>query len=105
MVTTSSLPRRAVLVALLFLTAGFQVAPARADVLVLTHPDASWSLRLDLPGYAFKPARMLRDRTQVCAAASSRETGVSLTAFVEQKTTLRQTAECRDYFLKKMAAA
>ncbi len=105
MITTRSLPRCVALVAFLSLTSGFQAAPARADVLLLTHPDASWSLRLDLPGYAIKSPRMLRDRSQVWAVASSRETGVSLTAFVEKMTQLRETTECRDYYLKKVAVA
>jgi tetratricopeptide (TPR) repeat protein len=48
---------------------------------------------------------MLRDRSQVWAVASSKETGVSLTAFVEKMTKLRETAECRNYYLKKVAAA
>jgi hypothetical protein len=105
MVTTLSLPRCVALVALLSLTAGFQAAPARADVVLLTHPDASWSLRIDLPGYAIKSPRMLRDRSQVWTVASSKETGVNLTAFVEKQIKLRETSECRDYYVKKVAAA
>ncbi len=92
-------------VAILSLTAAFSAVPARADILLLTHPDASWSLRLDLPGFEVKPPRMTRDRSQVWALVSSRETGVVLTAFVEKMTKLRETSECRDYFLKKREAA
>jgi len=91
--------------AALFLTAVFSAAPARADVPLLTHPDASWSLRLDLPGFQIKPPRMFRDRSQVWVQASSKETGVMLTAFVEKMTKLRETSECRDGALKKMEAA
>src|SRR2546428_5116945 len=92
-------------VGILLLTAGFSAAPARGDVPLLTHPDASWSLRVDLPGFEMKPPRVLRDRSQVWVLASNRGTGVVLTAFVEKMTKLRETKECRDDSLKKMAAA
>jgi tetratricopeptide (TPR) repeat protein len=93
------------IVAILFLTALCSAAPARGDVLILTHPDASWSVRLDLPGFEMKPPRMLRDRSQVWALGSNKETGVSLTAFVEKATKLRESSECRDASLKRMASA
>jgi len=90
---------------MLLLTAGFSTAPARGEVPLLTHPDASWSLRLDLPGFEMKPPRIVRDRSQVWVLASSKGTGVNLAVFVEKMTKLRQTSECRDDSLKKMAAA
>jgi tetratricopeptide (TPR) repeat protein len=102
MVTT---PVMRSMAAALFLTAVFSAAPVRADVPLLTHPDASWSLRLDLPGFQIKPPRMFRDRSQVWVQASSKETGVMLTAFIEKMTKLRETSECRDGALKKMEAA
>src|SRR5881397_2557645 len=105
MITTRSPLRCVALVAFLSLTAGLGAAPARGDVVLLTHPDASWSLRLDLPGYAIKPPRMLRDRSQVWTVASSKETGANLTAFVEKQIKLHETSECRDYYVKKVAAA
>jgi tetratricopeptide (TPR) repeat protein len=92
-------------VVILLLTAGFSATPARGDVPLLTHPDASWSLRLDLPGFEMKPPRVFRDRSQVWVQASSKGTGVILTVFVEKMTKLRETSECRDDSLKKMAAA
>ena len=88
--------------AILFLAAAFAAAPARADVLVLTHPDAMWSLRMDLPGFALKAPRISRDRIQVWAMTSNRQTGVMLTAFVNKETTLRKTSECRDAATKKL---
>jgi len=90
------------------LAAGLPVlaaAPAGNALLLLTHPDASWSLRMDLPGYEMKPPRVLRDRTQAFVQASSRETGVGLTAFVEKQVRFRQTSECREYYVKKLAAS
>ena len=92
-------------VGILLLTAGFSTAPARGDVPLLTHPDASWSLRLDLPGFVMKPPRILRDRSQVWVLASNKGTGVMATVFVEKMTNLRETSECRDTSLKKMAVA
>ena len=92
-------------VGLVLLTAGFSAAPARGEVPLLTHPDASWSLRLDLPGFEMKPPRIFRDRSQVWILASNKGTGVMLTAFVEKMTKLRETSECRDDSLKKMAVA
>src|SRR2546428_13351934 len=92
-------------VGILLLTAGFSAAPARGDVPLLTHPDASWSLRLDLPGFEMKPPRVVRDRSQVWVLASNKGTGVVLTAFVEKMTKLRGTSQCRADSLKKMAAA
>ena len=91
-------------VVILLLTAGVSAAPARGEIPLLTHPDASWSLRLDLPGFEMKPPRILRDRSRVWVQASSKETGVILTAFVEKMTKLRETSECRDASLKKMEA-
>jgi len=93
------------IVAIPFLTAVFSAAPARGAAPLLTHPDASWSLRLDLPGFEIKPPRILRDRSQVWVLATNKGTGVILTAFVEKMTNLRETSECRDDSLKKMAAA
>ena len=87
------------------MTLGLSLAAAAGDAPLLTHSDASWSLRLDLPGFDIKPPRVLRDRSQAWTSASSRETGVSLTAFVEKMTKFRATSECRDYYIKKLAAA
>jgi TolA-binding protein len=92
-------------VGILLLTAGFTAAPARADVPLLTHPDASWSLRLGLPGFEMKPPRIFRDRSQVWVLASNKGTKVMATIFVEKMTNLRQTSECRDTAIKKMAVA
>jgi TolA-binding protein len=102
MITTTFL--RSV-VATLLLTAGLSAAQARGEVPLLTHPDASWSLRLDLPGFDLKPPRLLRDRSQVWVQASNKGTGVSLVVSLEKMTLLHQSFECRDGSLKKMPAA
>jgi Flp pilus assembly protein TadD len=114
MLTTIEFPRRVarligrspvqVMVAVLVVAGGFPAAWAQKAAPLLTHPDASWSLRVDLPGYEMKPPRLLRDRSQVWVLASSRETGVSLTVFVEKMTKFRTTSDCREFYLKKLAA-
>lgn len=91
------------IVAMLFSMPALAASPAGADAPLLTHPDASWSLRLDLPGFEIKPPRVLRDRSQAWALASSRQTGVSLTVLVEKATRLRKTSECRDQAFKRLA--
>src|SRR6266540_3877749 len=97
---TTGLPRLGA--AILFMTAAFSVAPARGDVLVLTHPDAMWSLRMDLPGFAFKSPRISRDRLQVWSLASNKATGVSLTASLDKETKLRKSSECRELSTKQL---
>src|SRR5262245_61044030 len=97
---TTALMRRGA--ASLLLTAAFAAAPARADVLVLTHPDAMWSVHMNLPGFALKSPRISRDRLHVWAMTSNRETGVMLTAFINKETKLRRTSECRDLAIKKL---
>jgi tetratricopeptide (TPR) repeat protein len=92
------------LVAVLVLTAGIPAAGAQGGGVLLTHPDASWSLRVDLPGFETKPARILRDRSQVWVQASNKSTGVSLTVYVEKMTKFRATSDCREYYQKKLAA-
>ena len=93
------------MIAVLVLIAGIPAAGAPGGSVLLTHPDASWSLRVDLPGFEVKPARVLRDRSQVWLQTSNRTTGVSLTVYVEKMTKFRATSDCREYALKKLAAA
>jgi predicted negative regulator of RcsB-dependent stress response len=90
---------------LFFLMSAFSSPPGGGDLLLLTHPDSSWSLHLDLAGFQVNGPWLYRNGRQVWAKASSEETGVILTAFVEKVPKARHASDCRDQYLKKVKGA